>query len=646
MMFCILLCLVVFIRWMVFISYEAPKTIHHEVRVVSIQKKTYQDLVTFVYQGRRYHFHSAHNQFSHNDQLTITGDVAQYRNQTVPNGFNPKIYHLSQGVIGYLKTYQILHHEERFSLWEIRNHVSSYLSRFESGVYLQSYILGEKSFSNDQNETFKDLGILYLFSLSGLHFFGLIQIIRKIMFYLDLRKGNQRIIIVFFYFVMLFLQAFSLTVIRLFIMYLFMEANTYFKWKYTRLDGLFLTFYVMVIMHIPWLFHQGFLLSFLILLMLNLTQDFYRSQSGYLKTLIISSLVFLIILPLYGHLSLLMIFLMPFFVFVLTKPFLWITIITIIWHPMDLLFSKVIHLFERALAVVQSRNFSLHLPTPNVGFLTAYFLLLTYLLCSKSFLSSMKRLTLIVLFYLILFIQNIYWFDAQVYFLDVGQGDATVILSPTCNIVIDSYQYVTPFLKSLGVYRLDFLVLTHSDTDHIREAQRIINEFQVERVVLNPYDDYGLNHSNIHRAQVGEELHCDPYTMRIMGPLRNYHSSNDNSLVVQMKINELVFLFAGDAEQASENEMAFHHQHQLKSDVLKIGHHGSSTSSSQSFLDYVNPRIAVVSVGYDNRFQFPSSEVLHRLALQRVQVFRTDLEGTIIYTVQKKTEKWSKKIPF
>jgi len=233
------------------------------------------------------------------------------------------------------------------------------------------------------------------------------------------------------------------------------------------------------------------------------------------------------------------------------------------------------------------------------------------------------------------------------YFLDVGQGDSIYIENQTCKLMIDSFKYTKSFLKNRGVYTLDYLILTHSDDDHIRESTDILKEISVDMLILSAYiDDYPSYTVPKSWLKAGDALTCGNIELTFLSPLKRYLNRNLNSLVFQMEVNDRIFLFTGDIEEVVEEDLVNHYGNLLHSDVLKVAHHGSDTSTSKNFLHHVNPSVAVISVGYENRFDFPSQTVLQRLYENNVVIYRTDLQGTILFTSDKKKEKWSVYIPF
>lgn len=236
----------------------------------------------------------------------------------------------------------------------------------------------------------------------------------------------------------------------------------------------------------------------------------------------------------------------------------------------------------------------------------------------------------------------------QVHFIDVGQGDSILIQVNNKNLLIDSgpnksEDKLKKYLKKLNISKFDYIIATHPHEDHIGNMSYIINNFDV----LNFYAPKVENSTkafetmveslirkdlkikvlkaNIKSIDLGKNIVVD-----VFSPLSNsYEDLNNYSPIVKISYGNTSFLFTGDAEELSENEV-LNAGFDLKCDVLKIGHHGSSSSTSEKFLKASNPSIAVISVGEDNTYGHPTDTVLSRL--KETKIYRTDINGNIVIT--------------
>lgn len=199
---------------------------------------------------------------------------------------------------------------------------------------------------------------------------------------------------------------------------------------------------------------------------------------------------------------------------------------------------------------------------------------------------------------------------------------------------------VVEYIKNQGITKLNVLVGTHPDSDHIGGLDDVLKEIPVDTVYLPEASKETKTYREVEDAlrqaekeaqmpQIGKEYQYDNNVMiRFLGPQRDYSGANDNSLVVQLAYGKNRFLFMGDAEEKSENDILAKN-FDLECDVLKVGHHGSYTATSDVFLQESNPVYAVISAGKDNSYGHPHAEVLARLEDEDVQVYRTDTMGTI-----------------
>ena len=182
-------------------------------------------------------------------------------------------------------------------------------------------------------------------------------------------------------------------------------------------------------------------------------------------------------------------------------------------------------------------------------------------------------------------------------------------------------------------------MLPHGDYDHMGEAVNLVNNFKVEKVILNcgEFNDLEkelikvLNQKKIKYYSCVKELNIDNYKLHFLNT-KEYDNENDNSSVIYFNYNNYKFLFMGDAGVDKENDIL--DKYNLSNvDVLKVGHHGSKTSSSKNFIDEINPKYGVISVGKNNRYVHPNKKVLNNLDGSRI--YRTDQDGSIMFKIKK-----------
>lgn len=242
----------------------------------------------------------------------------------------------------------------------------------------------------------------------------------------------------------------------------------------------------------------------------------------------------------------------------------------------------------------------------------------------------------------------------SVSFIDVGKADSIFITCNDYNILIDAGEdykasRVSSYLKRYNTQKLDLLIATHPDNDHIGGMSSIINDFQVkifwqpeiEENVISQTSAYknmlnSLDSKNVNAEykKSGDTYSLGDLEFTVLSPSKKYNDTNNSSLVIRLDYYDTSFLFTGDTENEAEQDLINNYSDLLKADVLKVSHHGSNNSSSNEFLQYVNPRYAVISVG-ENTVNLPSKACIGRLEDNNIEILRTDLQGTVTVNAQK-----------
>ncbi len=233
----------------------------------------------------------------------------------------------------------------------------------------------------------------------------------------------------------------------------------------------------------------------------------------------------------------------------------------------------------------------------------------------------------------------------EVHFIDVGQGDSTLITCDGHAMLIDAGDYskgtaIQNYLQKQKVTKLDYLILTHPDSDHIGGAPVIITKFEIDKVFVSNYEKDNKTYLKLIQAldnkrlkyttpKVGTQYTLGTAKITILAPNGEYDNPNDASVALMIQNGESKFLFTGDAGEDAERDM-LETDIGLSADVLKAGHHGSRTSTSGKFFEAVSPSCAVISCGEDNSYGHPHAETLNTFRMNGVKVYRTDEDGTIV----------------
>ncbi|MNI03843.1 ComEC family competence protein [compost metagenome] len=235
----------------------------------------------------------------------------------------------------------------------------------------------------------------------------------------------------------------------------------------------------------------------------------------------------------------------------------------------------------------------------------------------------------------------------KIHFIDVGQGASQLIIGPTGQTMLidagnnDKEKLMVDYLNKLHIKKIDILIGTHPDADHIGGLDAVINHFDIGKVympkvqantktfedVLTAIQKKGLK---VTTAKAGVQLDWEAdTTVTMVGPVGTYEDTNEMSAVLRLTYGDTSFLLTGDAEAQSEKDM-LDSKVNLQADVLLVGHHGSNSSTSKSFLEAVKPKYGMIQVGVNN-YGHPTAQILKRLKDQGVQIYRNDLDGHVIF---------------
>lgn len=236
---------------------------------------------------------------------------------------------------------------------------------------------------------------------------------------------------------------------------------------------------------------------------------------------------------------------------------------------------------------------------------------------------------------------NTYTNELIVYFVNVGQADCILVINKNESMLIDAGNNddgskVVNFIRDKGINNLKYLIGTHPHEDHIGGLDDVINNMNIENIIMpkiqantKTFEDVldAISNKNLHitSPNKGDTFNIGDSNCEIMTvPILNKQNLNESSIVIRLTYGNNSFLFMGDSETTNENTRNW-----PKTDILKVAHHGSSTSTSTSFLKQVNPQYSIIMVGSDNKYNHPNEETLNRLNSIGSKIYRTDEKGTI-----------------
>src|SRR5699024_2600916 len=239
----------------------------------------------------------------------------------------------------------------------------------------------------------------------------------------------------------------------------------------------------------------------------------------------------------------------------------------------------------------------------------------------------------------------------RVHFIDVGQADAALIETNEQAILVDAGDWrgneVVPYIQQQGIEELDIVIGSHEHADHIGQMDKVLNNFEVKEVwltgnqttsqvferVLRTIDEKGISFDE---PRAGDRYKIGDMTIDIISPYQLTGNLNNDSIVMKVTYGSISFLFTGDAEREAENRIVSSGQN-IEAEILKVGHHGSDTSTTAPFLQKVNPKVAIISVGENSQYGHPNQSVIDRIKAQGIELYATKSHGNIIVTTDGNT---------
>ena len=605
-----------------------------KVSKVNISEKK----VSFIIKGKEKIMCFYYDNIDLNDGDTVKINIllSSPNKNTIPNTFNYQKYLYNSKIykIGTVNKITIVKKNKNI-LNILKNKLES---RVSFNAYLKLFVLGDKKGISESYDYYKDIGVAHLLAISGMHVSVFVLILRKIFFFLSKKKQNVIISIVLLFYS--FVTGFTASILRVTTFFILNSINKDHDFKLSQMKILFLSMFILLLINPFFITNIGFLYSFACSISMILIQK-YLKNNYFKNLLIITFYMTLFTLPITISLNYeinLMVFISNFllipFVSYILFPF---ALITIIFNFLNPIFSFLTFLMEKTSFILSTIKIT-KLIIPK----TSFILIILYYLFLLLYIYYNKNRFFVFLISLIIFIKIIPFIFSKenIIFLDVSQGDSMLYITKNQSKV---YMFDTGgiinknisdnsilYLKSLGISKIDYLILTHGDYDHAGDAENVINKVKVKNVIFNTgeYKSLEKNIINLLEKKHIKYFKCNDVNIKNMKFLNDidFNNENDNSIVTFLKVNKYNFLLMGDASKKTENYiMSKNHIHNIT--FLKVGHHGSNTSSGKSFINYVKPIYSIISVGKKNKFGHPKKEVLD--ILNNTKIYRTDLNGSI-----------------
>ena len=693
----ILICLIISIGYVSILENKYSKIsdmpIKEMVTIISdIQEKEYKKVCTakIVRNNKKILINIKMSQdipsMKYGDSLYIEGEFKQPEEARNYKGYNYKQYLKTKKIIGTveLEKAKILKSSNGSFIHNIQKYIKDTRNGTltdEEGNLLLAILLGDKDkLSEDIQESFKTSNLSHMLAVSGAHVSYIILGLTYVLQNSIIGKKNGKIVCIFFLLVFMAITNFTPSVTRACIMAVLTLFSGIIYRKSDVYTNISVAALITLIFNPYSLLDLGFQLSYggtigIIIFIKRIQEKKSNSKViNYIKQMALVSI--------YANIIIIPIMMYHFntvsFTFIISNimasPILGIIVITgflfIIASITVKPLTRLIAIFIKPILsiLIKISQICSKLPFSNILVVTPYmFNVISYyaiiLYCIKSKKNNKCKIIIWLLIVLILINFIIYIFPQKlrIFFIDVGQGDSTLIITPDKKTVLidgggsDSFdvgeKVLLPYLLDRRILKIDYVLISHFDTDHCGGILTIMEKVKVKNIIISEQAEHSENyerskklmiHKKIRLIEVkkGDKIKIGRYSeFKILFPtsrLLSENPLNNNSIVAQFNYNNFKMLFTGDIEKLAEQQILKAEKAEIRADILKVAHHGSKTSSIPEFIKAVKPKIALIGVGKNNTFGHPNQQTIKNLENIKCRIYRTDLQGEIIIKIDQK----------
>lgn len=693
----ILICLIISIGYVSILENKYSKIsdmpIKEMVTIISdIQEKEYKKVCTakIVRNNKKILINIKMSQdipsIKYGDSLYIEGEFKQPEEARNYKGYNYKQYLKTKKIIGTveLEKAKILKSSNGSFIHNIQKYIKDTINGTltdEEGNLLLAILLGDKDkLSEDIQESFKTSNLSHMLAVSGAHVSYIILGLTYVLQNSIIGKKNEKIVCIIFLLFFMAITNFTPSVTRACIM----AVLTLFSGIIYRKSDVYTNISVAALITLifnPYnLLDLGFQLSYggtigIIIFIKRIQEKKSNSKViNYIKQMALVSI--------YANIIIIPIMMYHFntvsFTFIISNimasPILGIIVITgflfIIASITVKPLTRLIAIFIKPILsiLIKISQICSKLPFSNILVVTPYmFNVISYyaiiLYCIKSKKNNKCKIIICLLIVLILINFIIYIFPQKlrIFFIDVGQGDSTLIITPDKKTVLidgggsDSFdvgeKVLLPYLLDRRILKIDYVLISHFDTDHCGGILTIMEKVKVKNIIISEQAEHSENYERFKKLMIhkkirlievkkGDKIKIGRYSeFKILFPtsrLLSENPLNNNSIVAQFNYNNFKMLFTGDIEKLAEQQILKAEKAEIRADILKVAHHGSKTSSIPEFIKAVKPKIALIGVGKNNTFGHPNQQTIKNLENIKCRIYRTDLQGEIIIKIDQK----------
>lgn len=693
----ILICLIISIGYVSILENKYSKIsdmpIKEMVTIISdIQEKEYKKVCTakIVRNNKKILINIKMSQdipsIKYGDSLYIEGEFKQPEEARNYKGYNYKQYLKTKKIIGTVELGKVkilkssngsfIHNIQKY----IRDTINGTLTD-EEGNLLLAILLGDKDkLSEDIQESFKTSNLSHMLAVSGAHVSYIILGLTYVLQNSIIGKKNGKIVCIIFLLAFMAITNFTPSVTRACIMAILTLFSSIIYRKSDVYTNISVAALITLIFNPYSLLDLGFQLSYggtigIIIFIKRIQEKKSNSKVvNYIKQMALVSI--------YANIIIIPIMMYHFntvsFTFIISNimasPILGIIVITgflfIIASITVKPLTRLIAIFIKPILsiLIKISQICSKLPFSNILVVTPYmFNVISYyaiiLYCIKSKKNNKCKIIICLLIVLILINFIIYIFPQKlrIFFIDVGQGDSTLIITPDKKTVLidgggsDSFdvgeKVLLPYLLDRRILKVDYVLISHFDTDHCGGILTIMEKVKVKNIIISEQAEHSENYERFKKLMIhkkirlievkkGDKIKIGRYSeFKILFPtsrLLSENPLNNNSIVAQFNYNNFKMLFTGDIEKLAEQQILKAEKAEIRADILKVAHHGSKTSSIPEFIKAVKPKIALIGVGKNNTFGHPNQQTIKNLENIKCRIYRTDLQGEIIIKIDQK----------
>ena len=590
------------------------------------------------------------------DKIQVIGEFSKPKQNTTKHLFNYQTYLYNKNIFYIVNASEIKKiSSKKNAYYKLKQLV---LNRVSLSPYLKAFILGDKSDIPSQvTKSYQENGISHLFAISGMHIALLSSIVLKLLQKLKLSETKRYFYTSIFLIIYLMLIGLSASALRGVLFFILFSINKIYYFYIKPQNIFLLVLSISLLINPYYIYDIGFQYSFLISLTLLLTA--HSITGNYLQKLLKTSIIsFLVSAPIslynYYQLNFLSIIYNLFYVPLVSLIIFPLSLICLFIKPLLPIYNLLILLLEKTSLFLNKITIG-KIIFPKLPLIIYFIYVFILIFIIRKLIRKENKYLLILV--IMLFFHYLYPSlirSTYIIMINVGQGDSILIHSNNESTLIDTGGTINnkdneskvvlnttiPLLKSLGIKKIKYLILTHGDADHMGEAKYLIENFKVENILINEGDINYLEkelmalRGDLTIGAEGTYISCGDIELVQLN--KDLNEENDSSQIYFAAYQNYTFLFMGDASIKSE-EYIMDNYDLGQIDFLKVGHHGSKTSSGKKFIEKISPKYSLISAGKDNKFNHPNDSVLD--ILKGSTIYRTDIDGTVTFKIKNKNLK-------